>query len=414
MSSSSPVLLSGGRLLDPRSDELLDAHDILIEGLKIVEVSDKPIKSSVATRIDLAGRTVMPGLIDCHTHVVAYEVDFLRNAVLPSSLAALRAARILTTFLSRGFTTVRDLGGADHGLVRATEEGLILGPRLVICGKALSQTGGHSDFRARSDDRASIFAERVGAMGRLCDGVDEVRRAAREEIKSGVDFVKIMANGGVASPTDPIHALQFSRDEIRAIVEEAENAGTYVSAHLYTDKAIRRAVECGVHSLEHCNLITPETARFAVEEGCIAVPTLVAYEALAWDGEKLGLSAESAAKIDTVRSAGMKSLEIMQEAGLPMAFGSDLLGGLQKYHCMEFEILARVLPNAEIIRSATIVGARLCRMEGRIGEIKAGALADIVVVDGDPYADLACLQDDGRHMPLIMRDGWIAKNELSA
>lgn len=412
MSQPSTILFSGARLLDPRRDELLEPHDVLVEGKRIVEVSDRPIRAESATRIDLSGRTIMPGLIDCHTHVVAHEVDFLRNAVVPSSLAALRAARILTTFLSRGFTTVRDLGGADHGLVRATEEGLIPGPRLVICGKALSQTGGHSDFRGRSDDRASIFADRVGAMGRLCDGVDEVRRAAREEIKAGADFVKIMANGGIASPTDPIHALQFSRDEIRAIVEEAENAGTYVSAHLYTDKAIRRAIECGVHSLEHCNLITEDTARLAVEHGCIAVPTLVAYEALAWDGEKLGLSAESAAKIETVRTAGMESLEIMQRAGLPMAYGSDLLGGLQKYHCMEFEILARVLPKPEVIRSATLVGAKLCRMEGSIGEIVTGALADILVVDGDPYADLSCLQGDGANLPLIMRDGWISKNAL--
>ncbi len=411
-SAGETILLTGGRLLDPRRDELLDAHDVVVQGDAIVEVSDKPIRSATATRIDLQGRTLMPGLIDCHTHVVAHEVDFLRNAIVPSSLAALRAARILGTFLSRGFTTVRDLGGADHGLVRATQEGLIPGPRLVICGKALSQTGGHSDFRGRSDDRASIFADRVGAMGRLCDGVDEVRRAAREEIRAGADFVKIMANGGVASPTDPIHALQFSREEIAAIVEEAENAGTYVSAHLYTDKAIRRAVECGVHSLEHCNLISAETARLAVEKGCVAVPTLVAYEALAWDGEKLGLGPESVSKIETVRSAGMKSLEIMQDAGLPMAFGSDLLGGLQKYHCMEFEILARVLPRAEILRSATIIGARLCRMEGQIGEVVPGALADMIVVDGDPYSDLACLQDDGRHMPMIMRGGWIAKNQL--
>lgn len=411
--SATAILLSGGRLLDPRRDELLDRHDIVIEGNRIVEVSDKPVRSGVATRIDLAGRTVMPGLIDCHTHVVAHEVDFLRNCIVPSSLAALRAARIMSTFLSRGFTTVRDLGGADYGLVLALREGLIPGPRLVICGKALSQTGGHSDFRTRSDDRASIFSERVGAMGRLCDGVDGVRLAAREEIRAGAEFVKIMANGGVASPTDPIHALQFSRDEIRAVVEEAENAGTYVSAHLYTDKAIRRAVECGVHSLEHCNLITAETARLAAESGCVAVPTLVAYEALAWDGESLGLSAESAAKIDTVRSAGMRSLEIMRDAGLSMAFGSDLLGPLQKYHCMEFEILARVLPTSEVIRSATTVGARLCRMEGQIGELVPGAFADLIVVDGDPYSDLGCLMDDGRHMPLIMRDGWIASNRLT-
>lgn len=406
-------IFGGGRVLDPSRDELVGGLEVLVEGNRIREVSERPIAATNALRVNLAGRALMPGLIDCHTHVVAHEIDFQRNAIAPSSLAALRAARILHSFLQRGFTTVRDLGGADYGLVLALEEGLIEGPRLVICGKALSQTGGHSDFRIRSDDRPSVFAERVGAMGRLCDGVDEVRRAAREELKSGAAFVKIMANGGVASPNDPIHALQFSRDEIRAVVEEAANAGTYVAAHLYTDEAISRAIECGVHSLEHCNLIRPETASLAAESQCIAVPTLVAYEGLALDGEALGLNAQSVAKIETVRRGGMESLRIMSDAGVPMAFGTDLLGPLQKYQCLEFEILGRVLSNAEIIRSATIIGARLCRMEGEIGVIAPGAFADLLVVDGDPYSDLGCLQHDGSHMAAIMKDGVFVKNGLS-
>ncbi|MGN6768734.1 MAG: amidohydrolase family protein [Rhizobiaceae bacterium] len=405
-------LFTGGMLVRPELDELVGGCEVLVEGKYIREVSEKPIRSAHATRIDLGGRTLMPGLIDSHTHAVAHDIDFQRNAIVPSSLAALRAARILETFMSRGFTTIRDLGGADHGLVLATEEGLIRGPRLIICGKALSQTGGHSDFRSRSDDRISIFADRVGAMGRLCDGVDEVRRAAREEIKAGARFVKIMANGGVASPNDPIEALQFSCDEIRTAVEEAGNAGTYVSAHLYTDKAIRRAVECGVYSLEHCNLIRPDTAALAVEAGCIAVPTLIAYEGLAREGEALGLNAESIAKIETVRRGGMESLQIMYDAGLPMAFGTDLLGDLQKYQCLEFEILGRVLPAAEIIRSATTIGARLCGLEGRIGTIAPDAFADLLVVDGDPYSNLDCLAHDGRHMPAIMKDGFFVRNRL--
>lgn len=238
-------LFTGGRFLDPNESELLDGVDVLIEGDRIREVSDRPITSASATRIDLRGQTLMPGLVDAHVHVNASTVDVGTNAALPSSLATLRAARLMHSMLMRGFTTVRDVGGADHGLVLAVEEGLIDGPRLVIAGKALGQTGGHTDFRARSDDRPSVFAERVGSMGRLCDGVDEVRKAAREEIKAGARFIKIMANGGVASPNDPIHALGFSRQEIEAAVEEAFNAGTYVSAHLYTDQAIRRAVECG-------------------------------------------------------------------------------------------------------------------------------------------------------------------------
>ena len=312
----------------------------------------------------------------------------------------------------RGFTTVRDVGGADHGLVRAIDDGLVEGPRLVISGKALSQTGGHGDSRARSNDREVSFFERVGAISRLADGVVGVRKAAREEIKAGAQFVKIMANGGVASPNDPIHALGYSRDEIKAIVEEAANAGTYVAAHLYTDEAIARAVECGVHSLEHCNLIEPHTARRAAEAGAIAVPTLVAYEALALEGKSFGLGPESVAKIETVRKGGLASLSVMRAAGLPMAFGSDLLGQLQRHHCMEWEIRARVLPIAEIIASATIVGAKLCKLEGRIGTIAPDAYADLLVVDGDPYRDIGVLQQDGAHMAAIMKGGVFYKRKL--
>jgi imidazolonepropionase-like amidohydrolase len=405
-------LFAGGRCLDPGRGELLEGLDILIENDRIKEVSDRPIAASNAERIDLAGKVLMPGLIDCHVHVVAALVDLSANALAPSSLAALRAARILRELLMRGFTTVRDCGGADHGLVRAIDDGLVEGPRLVICGKALSQTGGHGDGRARSNDREVTFSERVGALSRLADGVDGVRKAAREEIKAGAQFVKIMANGGVASPNDPIHALGYSRDEIKAVVEEAANAGTYVAAHLYTDEAIARAVECGVHSLEHCNLIQPETARRAAKAGAVAAPTLVTYEALALEGKAFGLSAESVAKIETVRKGGLASLEIMGAAGLPMAFGSDLLGPLQRYHCMEWDIRARVLPAAEIIASATLVGAKLCKLEGRIGTITPGAFADLIIVDGDPYRDLGVLQHDGAHMAAIMKGGVFYKRTL--
>jgi imidazolonepropionase-like amidohydrolase len=410
--NATSYLFTGGRLLDPSRDALLDGFDVLVENDRIKEVSDRPIAAGSATRIDLSGKTLMPGLIDCHVHVVAALVDIAANAMAPSSLAAMRAARILRTLLMRGFTTVRDAGGADHGLVRALDEGLIEGPRLIISGKALSQTGGHGDSRARSDDRLP-FPDRVGALCRLADGVDGVRRAAREEIKSGARFVKIMANGGVASPNDPIHALGYSRDEISAAVEEAKNAGLYVAAHLYTDEAIARAVDCGVHSLEHCNLIGPETARRAVAAGAVAVPTLVTYEALALEGKAFGLSPESVAKIESVRSGGMASLSIMREAGLPMAFGSDLLGQLQRHHCLEWEIRARVLPITEIIRSATLVGARLCGLEGKIGAIVPGAYADLIVVDGDPYRDVNVLQHDGAHMAAIMKGGVFAKCSLA-
>jgi imidazolonepropionase-like amidohydrolase len=404
------ILLANARIVDGSAPEPSDPLDVLVENGTIREVGRA--LASAADRLDLGGRVLMPGLIDAHVHVVACLANLGANAVLPDALVAHRAARIMHGMLMRGFTTVRDVGGATAGLRAARDEGLFEGPRLVLCGKALSQTGGHTDFRGRYEDRPQPHW-RLGALGRLCDGVDEVRRACREEIKGGANFIKIMANGGVASPTDPIHFLGFSREEIRAAVEEAGNAGTYVAAHLYTDEAIARAVECGVHSLEHCNLITPATARAAAAAGCVAVPTLVTYEALASEGAAMGLPPDSVAKIETVRGAGLRSLETMREAGLPMAFGTDLLGGMHRHQSEEFVIRGRALPAREVIASATSVAARLLRMEGRIGVIAPGAHADLVVVDGDPLADLSLLTGQGRHMPAIMLGGRFVKNTLA-
>jgi imidazolonepropionase-like amidohydrolase len=410
---TSSTVFTGGRVLDPEQGVVVDGLQVLVTGDRIADVGRALELPADVVTIDVVGRTIMPGLIDCHVHVVAETLDLWGNMTAPASLAALRAARVMNEALMRGFTTLRDLGGADYGLVRAVNEGVIAGPRIVICGKGLTTTGGHADLRSRTDDRPGLFSDRLGSMGLIVDGVDNVRAACRTMIKEGADFIKVMANGGVSSPNDPIHSIQYSRDEIAAMVEEAENAGLYVAAHVYTDKAIRRCVELGVHSLEHCNLIEPETARLAAEKGCIAVPTLVAYDALALEGEALGLGAAEFAKIEVVQSGGLRSLEVMRDAGLPMAFGSDLLGQLRKYHCMEFEILAKVLSPAEIIRSATTIGARLCRLEGQAGVIAAGAFADLLVVDGNPLEDITVLQGDGARMDAIMTRGALAKNRLN-
>ena len=406
-------LFTGGNVLDAEAGILRQGLDVLVTDQRIAAIGSDLARPDGAEVIDLAGKTIMPGLIDCHVHVVAETLDLWANMIAPASLSALRSARVMEEALQRGFTTLRDLGGADYGLVRAVNEGLIAGPRLIICGKGLTTTGGHADLRQRTDDRPGLFSDRLGSMGLIVDGVDNVRAACRTMIKEGANFIKVMANGGVSSPNDPIHSIQYSRDEILAMVEEAENAGLYVAAHVYTDKSIARCVELGVHSLEHCNLIEPDTAKKAAEKGCIAVPTLVAYDALALEGEALGLGATEFAKIEVVRSGGLRSLEIMRDAGLPMAFGSDLLGQLRKYHGMEFELLAKVLAPQEIIRSATIIGAKLCRLEGQVGVVAEGAFADLLVVNGDPLSDISLLQDDGAHMPIIMASGRIVKNALN-
>jgi imidazolonepropionase-like amidohydrolase len=413
--SMTPILFRNASLLDPLRDTLLPGTEVLVEDGIVREVSDRPITSTSARVIDLAGRTLMPGLIDCHVHVLASSYNLGAVAALPNIFATLRAVPILKGMLARGFTTVRDAGGADWNLAQAIATGLIEGPRIFPAGRALSQTGGHGDFRPRSDTLDPCACSlKVGAIARVVDGVDACRIAVREEIQKGATQIKIMASGGVASPNDPIHFLGYSTDEIRAIVEEAGNADTYVMAHAYTGRAIRRAVECGVRSIEHGNLVDADAARVMAEHGAFAVPTLITYEALANEGAQLGLPPESVAKIEAARQGGLKSLEIFAAAGVRMAFGSDLLGESHRLQNEEFRIRAEVLGNAAAIRAATATAAELLRMTGRLGAIVPGAHADLLVVDGDPYRDISCIAGQGERLVAVMKAGAFAVDRLAA
>ncbi|MGE0797432.1 MAG: amidohydrolase family protein [Lautropia sp.] len=405
-----PLLIRRGRLFDPVAGAVLGPHDVLIDGDRIVEVSERPLSSPSAQVIDAAGRTVMPGLIDLHVHVMASQLNLGTQGALPDALVTLRALPIMDGMLRRGFTTVRDAGGAGFGLKSAIAEGSARGPRLYTSGRALSQTGGHGDTRPRSDHlRPTAFCGcfRAGDIARVADGVDQVRRAAREELQMGADQIKIMASGGVASPTDPIAATGYADDEIRAIVAEARARQTYVMAHAYTPEAIARAVRLGVRTIEHGNLVDAETAALMAAEGAFMVPTLVTYEALAGEGARYGLPPESVEKIASVRTAGLGALEILRDAGVRMGFGTDLLGPSHRLQSDEFRIRAQVLAPLEVLRSATVVGAEVLGETGRLGVVAPGAWADLLVVDGDPLADLGCLAGQGERIALVMKGGRI-------
>ncbi|MDE2572534.1 MAG: amidohydrolase family protein [bacterium] len=410
----SQILFSNCSLLVPGDAELHPGHHVLIEGERIREVSPRPITAPHATVFDLGGKTLMPGLIDCHVHVVAIMLDLSANVALPNAAVAYQAIPILRSMLARGFTSVRDAGGADYSLAQAVERGWIEGPRIFPSGKALSQTGGHGDTRRRSDEMDPCpCAGRIGLLSRVEDGIDGVRRAVREELQKGATQIKIMASGGVASPTDRIDSTQYALDEIAAIVAEAAAQNTYVMAHAYTSRAIRRAVECGVRSIEHGNLIDQETAAAMGRSGAYAVPTLITYDMLAEHGERLGLPAASVAKIEEVREAGLRSLEIFKRAGVKMGYGSDLLGELHRYQSAEFALRARVLPAHEVIVSATTTAAEILRMDGRLGVIAPEATADVLVIDGDPLRDLSLLGGQGEHLDAVMKAGAFAKNRLT-
>jgi len=385
--------------------------NVLVEDGVIRDVQAKAGTAANRHVIDLHGKTLMPGLIDCHVHVVASMLNLGMNAQLPDAIAVLRSLPIMKGMLARGFTTVRDLGGAPYSLAEAIEQGLAEAPRLIVCGKALSKTGGHGDARSRYDIYdANRWKNNFGALGRIADGVDEVRLACRQELRQGAKFIKIMANGGVASPTDPVAWHGYSENEIKAAVEEARDSQTYVAAHLYTSDAIARAVRCGVHSLEHCNCIDAAGAQLAAEAGAVAVPTLVTYDALAQQGAALGLPPASVAKIDEVRRNGLDSLSILRHAGVSMAFGTDLLGELHVRQSEEFAIRAQVLPAAEILASATTVAAELIGMQGKLGIIAEGAIADIIVVDGSPLDDITVLANPNKNILLVMKAGAIYRH----
>ena len=401
----SALLFRNGLLFDGQGQESVDGLEVLVEDGRIKEVSDAPIRAASARTVDLAGRVLMPGLIDAHFHAVAAEADAGKVERMPGSLIAQYARGFLEAAVQRGFTTIRDAGGADYGLARAIEAGLIRGPRLFYSGRALSQTGGHGDQRSIE---AGLCSCGLGArrFSRIADGVAAVREAARDELRRGASQIKIMASGGVASPSDPIWVLQYSEEEMRAVVWEAASWRTYVMAHAYTPEAVRRCVEYGVRSIEHGNLIDEATARFIAERGAYVVPTLATYDALA----QLGVPRASLDKLADVHEAGLRALEVLVRAGARVGFGTDLLGSMHQHQLSEFQIRAQVMDPAAILRQATSVNADLLQRAGQLGVVAAGALADLIVVNGDPARDAGVLGGNGENVQMVIKGGAVMKD----
>jgi imidazolonepropionase-like amidohydrolase len=407
----SSFLFRNACILDVVAGSVLSEQDVLITNGRIKEIADTPIKTADAHVLDIRGRVLMPGLCDAHVHTVSATSSFLELQRWSPFYAASRMIDVLKGMLFRGFTTVRDAGGADWGVAAAVEEGLIAGPRILYCGKALSQTGGHGDMRGPGENFEQCLC--CPGLGRICDGVTEVRRAVRDEVRKGATHIKLMVSGGIASPTDRISSTQFSLEEIRAAVEEAEAANIYCMGHAYTARAIARALECGVRSIEHGNLLSEETAELFVQKGAFLVPTLVVLFTMAKEGEKHGLPAHVIAKVPEVLEHGTHALDICHRRGVKIVFGSDLLGTMHDRQSEEFLIRAEIQKPIDVIRSATIIAADLFQMNGEIGVVAEGARADLLVVDGDPTENLQLLQNQGEFLKVIMKDGKVFKNELS-
>jgi imidazolonepropionase-like amidohydrolase len=401
-------------LLDCTGADPVEGAAVVVEDDRIRDVLPNgrvgPLPGPVTT-LDCRGATLMPGLTDAHVHICAVTENITdQHRYYPPSYIAARAMRRAEECLMQGFTTVRDAGGADYGFRLALEEGHFPGPRLLVSGSYISQTGGHGDKRRRAEWIDPIRCC-LGMIGSIADGEAEVRRAVREQLRRDVNQIKIMASGGAMSPSDELDTTQYTVAEMRAAVEEAQAVGTYVLAHAYSDSAVRNAIAAGVRSIEHGNLIREAAAKAIKDAGAFLVPTMITYEMIYREGKRYGIGDHQIQKINLAREQSVQGLTHAYKAGCQIGSGSDLLGDMAAQRAAEFELKAQVMTPMEVLLSATKVNAALFRMSDRIGTVEAGKYADLLVVQGNPLKNLRVLQMTD-HLRVIMKGGRLFKQTL--
>jgi imidazolonepropionase-like amidohydrolase len=409
------ILFRGATVFDGHSETLLHNRDVLVENGTITQVVSHGLPTEGADVVECAGRVLMPGMIDAHTHIYAASLSVSKMVAAPSSYIAHYAAGFMRHSLDCGFTTIRDTGGGDIGAAHALRDGLVVGPRLFYGGRALSQTGGHGEGRSEEHD-AGLCGCSFGHshhFAMIADGIDAVRAATREQLRRGATHIKIMASGGVTSPNDPLLRSQYSDGEIEAIVDEADRWGAYVAAHCHPAHAVRRCVDLGVRTIEHGSLIDRPTAEFVVERDAFVVPTLAVAFAYQDDGLKLGLEQASYDKLQHVIDKMLNGLRVMSDAGVKMGFGTDLLGPHSVRQCTEFTLRAQVIKPIEILRSACSINADILQQKGRLGCIAPGAEADLLLVDGNPLEDISLLAADGANLSVILTRGRFHKRTVA-
>jgi len=411
----SDILFKNANLVLAGLASLQPNRDILVKDNVIHSVSSEPIEPGGAMVIDVAGKTLMPGLIDAHAHITGLNLS-PRNISYPPSEIALACSNYLRNSLMDGFTSIREAGGADHSIAQLLAKGTLVGPRLFYSGRALTQTGGGADFRTPGElidpcGHVSPFS----VMSVIADGVDQVRKAAREELRKGATQIKLFASGGVVFPSEAHSTIyEYSEPELQAIVEEAESRGTYVMAHVYTDEGIRRCLRAGVRSIEHGNFASEETIAMMPEYGAYLDPTFISLVQRIESASENNLAQPIVDNLRRTVARGKQVYKWARQYDVPLALGTDLWGPeAQKSQLREFEIRMELDSAPNIIRSATITNAALMMQEGKLGAIAAGAYADLLIVDGDPLTDLRVLLDPQKNLKFIMKDGVIYKNELS-
>jgi imidazolonepropionase-like amidohydrolase len=409
------IALRNCTLLDCTGADPAPRSTVTIDGERIGSVvrgGEGPLPRDAAV-IDCGSRTLMPGLTDAHVHAAIVETDPEKARRDAPATLAFRIREVLEQTLQAGFTTVRDAFGIDWGFAQATARGHVKGPRLLFVGGCLSQTGGHGDWRGAHEEEAPIEAiPGLVATPRLCDSPADMRRAARDLLRTGVHGIKIMAGGGCMSPTDQIEHTQFTVEEMAAACYEARTVGKMALAHTYTPQGIMNALTAGVRSIEHGNFIDEEAAAAMQKAGAYFVPTLTTYFLLsAWGGGG-NIPPNMLAKIEKAKACGLESLAVARAAGLKICSGSDVLASMQPFKSMELGLKAQVLGAHEAILSATRTNAELFGMAADIGTVEEGKLADLIVVDGNPLDDIGVLQDADR-VVLVMRGGEVVKNRIA-
>ncbi|EOD48592.1 putative amidohydrolase protein [Neofusicoccum parvum UCRNP2] len=407
-------IFKNANLIDPVEGSVLPNTTVKIAGGLIESVSSNASSSSSDITVDLDGKYICPGLIDAHVHVTAVpgEKDLGKCFGMDPTVSLTRQPFVCGQMLRRGFTSIRDCGGASLALKEAIRDGVFPGPRLFIANRALSQTGGHADFRG-AHDHSECCGGHITGLGVLCDGVPECIKAAREQLRTGADFIKIMCGGGVASPTDALENTQFTAAEVSAISEVARSYNTWVTAHAYTPQAIRHAVDNGVTGIEHGNFIDEATAKYMADRGVFLTPTLIAYDAMASPRFPGFLPPESESKNQEVLAQGLRALEIASRAGITMCYGSDLLGPLGVEQAKEFGLRRKVLSAKQVLQCATVNPARMLRQERFLGQVKDGFAADMLVLNANPLDDIEVLDRPEKHLLAVIKDGRVYASQWS-
>ena len=413
------------RIFDGKRATLSAPSNVLVRGNTIERISAGPITVDTNANVQVIagnGRVLMPGLIDAHWHVFMAATPQLLLMTADVSYLHLLAARQAEATLMRGFTTVRDLGGPVFGLKRAIDEGVMVGPRIYPSGAMISQTSGHGDFRFLFELPRKLGGplskSEVEGIAAIADSPDEVRLRTREQLRAGASQIKLMGGGGVSSPLNPIESIQFTEPEIRAAVEAAENWGTYVTVHAYMPRSIRQGIAAGVKCIEHGHLIDEPTAKLMADKGIWWSLQPLRYD----EGAFQRMSPVSQKKALQVWAGTDNAYKLAKKYKIKTAWGADILfdPGAARRHGTDLAKMVQWYTPAEVLKMATADNGELMALSGfinpypgKLGVVEEGALADLLLVDGNPLENIKLVEDPDKSFLIIMKDGRIYKNTVS-